>query len=136
MNRALTFCNWFVGQFADGGVVVIMCESYLVSVPYSPHKALLRSRTCNIYGSIARTSYKHGKVRPRGGVMRLRPRTYSGKTNEDDVEGWLIHSENICRVNETDSDTQKVAFGEHKRRCHTPRSNELEMDGRRWAHVG
>ena len=37
--------------------------------------------------------------------MRLRPRTYSGETDEADVEGELMHFENISQINGTSTDT-------------------------------
>ena len=42
--------------------------------------------------------------------MRLRPQTFSGEAEEDDVEGWLLHFDNICDVNGTMREAQKIGL--------------------------
>ena len=72
--------------------------------------------------------------------MRLRPRTFSGEEDEDDVEGWLLHFESICEVNGTNADGQKIALlsvstaGAATRWVRT-NSRWMSEDGRTWAQV-
>ena len=72
--------------------------------------------------------------------MRLRPRTFSGEAEEDDVQGWLIHFDNICAVNGTSSDAQKIALlsvsttGAATRWVRT-NARWLSQDGQTWSEV-
>ena len=72
--------------------------------------------------------------------MRLRPQTCSGDVGEDDVEGWVIHFENICAVNGTTGDAQKIALlsvstaGAMTRWVRT-NARWLSQEGRTWIDV-
>ena len=70
----------------------------------------------------------------------MQPRTFSREAEEDDVEGWLIHFDNICVVNGTTSDTQKIALlsmsttGAATRWVQT-NARCLSQDGQTWSEV-
>ena len=72
--------------------------------------------------------------------MRLRPWTFSGDVGEDNVEGWLIHFENICAVNGTTDDAEKTALlsvstaGAATRWVRT-NARWLSQEGRTWGAV-
>ena len=59
---------------------------------------------------------------------------------EDSVEGWLIHFENICAVNDTTDDAQKIALlsvstaGAATRWVRT-NARWLSQEGRTWIDV-
>ena len=42
--------------------------------------------------------------------MKIRPRVFSGETDGEDVEGWLLHFEGVCVASGIFDDAQRIAL--------------------------